>query len=90
MSAVVVFGLFFNAPETVARYGSPFLLWVVALGLIYWLSRLWIKTARGEMHDDPIVYAIEDNVSRLVVLVMIAAILGAQLIEWKTLLGQPF
>lgn len=43
LSAIVVFGLFISAPETQARYSTPNMLWLVALGLIYWLARLWIK-----------------------------------------------
>lgn len=77
LSAVVVFGLFVSAPETQARYGTPPMLWLVALGLIYWLARLWIKTARGEMHDDPVIYAIKDRGSRMTVLAMIGVMLGA-------------
>ncbi|ELX13267.1 prenyltransferase UbiA family [Janthinobacterium sp. HH01] len=70
MSAVVVFGLFINAPDTQSRYATPNLLWLVAIGLIYWLARLWIKTSRGEMHDDPVIYAIKDRGSRSTVIVM--------------------
>jgi len=43
LSAVVVFGLFISTDETRARYATPELLWLVALGLVYWLARLWIK-----------------------------------------------
>ncbi len=77
ISAVVVFGLFISSPETAARYATPLALWLVALGLVYWLSRLWIKTARGEMHDDPVVYAIKDKGSRIVVLFMAATMVAA-------------
>lgn len=70
MSAVVVFGLFISTPDTQARYATPNLLWIVALGLIYWLARLWVKTARQEMHDDPVVYAIRDRGSRVTVIAM--------------------
>lgn len=77
LSAVVVFGLFISAPETQARYATPELLWLVAIGMIYWLSRLWIKTSRGEMHDDPVVYAIKDRGSRVTVFSMISVILVA-------------
>lgn len=81
ISAVVVFGLFISAPETQARYSSPQLLWLVALGLIYWLARLWIKTARGEMHDDPMVYALKDRGSRITVMAMVGVMLAAHVIE---------
>ncbi len=70
VASVVVFGLFINTPDTIARYNSPTLLWLIALGLTYWLSRLWVKTARGEMDDDPIVYAIKDRGSRVSVILM--------------------
>jgi hypothetical protein len=53
------------------------MLWMVALGLIYWLARLWVKTSRGEMHDDPVIYAIKDRGSRLTVLVMVGIMLLA-------------
>lgn len=77
LSAVVVFGLFISASETQARYGTPQMLWLVALGLIYWLARLWVKTSRGEMHDDPVIYAIKDHGSRMTVFAMIAVMLAA-------------
>jgi len=77
LSAVVVFGLFINAPETQMRYATPQLLWLVAMGLIYWLARLWVKTSRGEMHDDPVIYAIKDHGSRFTVLVMVSIMLTA-------------
>jgi 4-hydroxybenzoate polyprenyltransferase/phosphoserine phosphatase len=77
LSAVVIFGLFISAPETQARYATPQFLWLVAIGLLYWTARLWIKTSRGEMHDDPIVYTIRDRGSRIVILGMIALTLAA-------------
>jgi 4-hydroxybenzoate polyprenyltransferase/phosphoserine phosphatase len=81
MSAVVVFGLFISSPETATRYGTPLALWLVALGLIYWLSRLWVKTGRGEMHDDPVVYAVKDRGSRIVVLFMAATMIASHYCE---------
>jgi len=80
LSAVVVFGLFISAAETQPRYASPQTLWLVAVGLIYWLARLWIKTARGEMHDDPLVFAVRDFGSRITIFSMIIATLAAHFI----------
>ena len=81
LSAVVVFGLFISAPETQARYATPHLLWIVAIGLVYWLGRLWIKTSRGEMHDDPVVYAIKDHGSRMTVFGMLIVMLLAHFLK---------
>jgi H+/Cl- antiporter ClcA len=71
LCSVVVFGLFISGADTGARYASPELTWLVALGLIHWLTRLWIKTCRGEMHDDPMVFAAQDLNSRINILIMV-------------------
>ena len=81
LCAVVVFALFASAPEVTNRYATPALLWLVAVGMIYWLARLWIKTARGEMHDDPVVYAIRDFGSRVAMVAMLAALLLARFVH---------
>lgn len=86
LSAVVVFGLFISAPGTQERYATPEFMWIVAIGLIYWLARLWIKTSRGEMHDDPMVYAIKDYGSRVTVLAMMTTMLVAHYLSLETLL----
>ena len=81
MCAVVVFGLFISSPQTQLHYSSPQLLWLAALGLIYWLARLWIKTIRGEMHHDPLVFAVRDFGSRISVIAMICATLAAHYVS---------
>ena len=50
------------------------------LGILYWLARLWIKTSRGEMNDDPIVYALRDRTSRItIVWILLAFVLASTL-----------
>jgi 4-hydroxybenzoate polyprenyltransferase len=83
LSAVVVFGLFINAPETQEHYATPALLWAAALGLVYWLGRLWIKTVRGEMHDDPILFAVGDR-GRIVIAGIVLVTLAA---HWVVIRG---
>jgi 4-hydroxybenzoate polyprenyltransferase len=79
MNAVVVFGLFIMADDTRQRFVAPDLLWLAGLALVYWISRLWIKTSRGEMHDDPIVYALEDKNSRYTIALMFLIVIAAHL-----------
>lgn len=80
LCSVVVFGLFVGSPETLARYANADLLWLVGIGLLYWNARLWIKTARGEMHDDPLVFALRDYGSRVTVLAMVAVTVLARFV----------
>jgi hypothetical protein len=57
------------------------LLWLAALVLIYWLASVWIKTSRGGMHDDPVVYAIKDFGSRWTILSVVLILLAAYFLD---------
>jgi 4-hydroxybenzoate polyprenyltransferase/phosphoserine phosphatase len=81
LCSVVVFGMFISSPETVSRYATPQMIWLAAPGLMYWLTRLWIKTARGEMHDDPLVFAVRDRNSCATVAVMVVIALLARFVS---------
>ena len=65
--AVMVMALYIDSPQSVALYSNPKLLWLVCPVLLYWVSRIWVVAHRGEMHDDPIVFAATDRVSQIVV-----------------------
>lgn len=65
--AVMVMALYIDSPQSVALYSNPKLLWLVCPVLLYWVSRVWVIAHRGDMHDDPIVFAATDRVSQVVV-----------------------
>nr|WP_047167467.1 UbiA family prenyltransferase [Sphingomonas sp. Y57] len=87
LCSVVIFGLFISSPETAGRYASPQLLWLAAFGLIYWLGRMWVKTSRGEMHDDPIVYSFKDRGSRIALAGIITVMIAARFVHVVVLHG---
>jgi len=64
--AVLVLALYVNSQEVRALYAQPLLLLLVCPLMLYWISRVWLKAHRAEMHDDPIVFAIRDPISYLV------------------------
>jgi hypothetical protein len=45
--------------------------------LLLWLSRLWLMASRGELHEDPVVYAITDKRSLLLGAIVVAIVLSA-------------
>jgi 4-hydroxybenzoate polyprenyltransferase len=61
---VLVLALYVNTGAE-RLYGSPQMIWLLCPLLLYWISRVWIKTHRGEMHDDPVVFALTDKPSLL-------------------------
>ncbi|WP_158786931.1 UbiA family prenyltransferase [Granulicella sp. L46] len=76
-AAVVVLSIYINNPETNFLYAHPVRLWVVVPVLLLWLSQVWMLASRGEMHDDPVVFAITDKRSLLLGVLMAAVILWA-------------
>jgi len=55
------------------------LYWAVVPLMLFWQCRIWLATARGYMHDDPIVFAVKDWVSWLVGATASAIVVIAQL-----------
>ena len=67
MAAVLVLALYINEPETRRLYPETVWLWFVLPLILYWVSRVWMKTHRGEIDDDPVVFAVRDWQSLLTV-----------------------
>jgi 4-hydroxybenzoate polyprenyltransferase len=76
--AVLVLALYLQSQEVTKLYSRPQLLWLVCPLVLYWNLRAWFVAQRGEMPDDPILFALRDPVSYVVgaltVLVLWAAI----------------
>lgn len=64
-ASVVVLALYINSPDITTHYRHPAFIWLLCPVVLYWISRIWLTTMRGEMTDDPIVFAARDNGSRI-------------------------
>jgi 4-hydroxybenzoate polyprenyltransferase len=74
--SLLIMSFYVNTALTDDFYHTPVLLWATLPAFAYWLCRMWLKTDRGEMHDDPIVFSLKDKGS----LVTIAFIIGITLV----------
>lgn len=76
--SVLVLALYINSQEVMVLYQRPELLWVICPLLLYWISRLWLLAHRGQVNEDPILFAFSDKISYalggLVTLIVILAI----------------
>jgi 4-hydroxybenzoate polyprenyltransferase len=61
-------------------YKTPILLWATLPAFAYWLCRMWLKTNRGDMHDDPIVFSLKDRGSLVTIGFIITTTLAAKLV----------
>jgi len=64
--SVIVLALYVRDPHTVALYTRPEMIWLACPLLLFWVTRIWMLTHRGHVHDDPVVFAITDRVSLIV------------------------
>ena len=62
----VVLALYIHSEQVAVVYSNPMVLSLVVPVMLFWQCRLWLSTARGQMEDDPIVYAAKDWVSHIV------------------------
>jgi 4-hydroxybenzoate polyprenyltransferase len=76
-ASVVVMTLYINNSDTNLLYHHPARLWLVVIVLLLWISLVWMLASRGEMHDDPVVFAITDRRSLLLGALMAAVVWAA-------------
>ncbi len=64
--SVFIMGLYINSPLITQYYSNPKVIWLLLPLLTYWLGRLWILANRGEVNEDPLIFAVKDRTSLLV------------------------
>ena len=74
-SAIVVMALYINSADSASLYQHHKPLWLICPLMLYWISRVWLLATRGSMHDDPLVFALRDRTSLLVLAALAAIIL---------------
>ncbi len=75
--AGMVLALYVNGQEVARLYRRPQALWVVCPLFLYWMIRAWLVTHRGNMQEDPILFAFRDKVSYIVgILIVVAVLVG--------------
>jgi 4-hydroxybenzoate polyprenyltransferase len=52
-------------------YRHPEVLWALCPLMLYWITRVWVVSHRGLMHDDPVMFALRDRAS------LVIGVLGA-------------
>jgi 4-hydroxybenzoate polyprenyltransferase len=76
-NAVTVLALYISSDAVRALYRSPDFLWLVCPVTMYWIARMLMLAHRGEIDDDPILFAIRDRNSYLAFSLMLLVIVLA-------------
>ena len=70
-AAVLVLALYITSGAVKALYSRHQLMWLLCPLLLYWIGYLWLVAHRGAMHHDPLVFALRNRTSRILVLLML-------------------
>ena len=80
IASMVVFLFFLTENKADQQvFIMPVWLWFSAIVISYWLLRVWLLTVRGEMPQDPILFALKDAQSKLLAAVVAVSLLLAWL-----------
>ncbi len=77
VGSTLVYCLYITSNDVMRLYGRPELLWLGLPILLYWHTRVWLLTSRGEMQEDPVVFALRDRTSRFVFAIFLLVVLLA-------------
>ena len=75
--SALVLALYVQSEDIVSLYAQPLAIWLVLPILLFWVSWVWLKAERGEMHDDPIVFAASDKASLVVTVLTVVVFIYA-------------
>ncbi len=64
--SVLVLSLYVDSDVVAELYRAPWILWLACPILAYGLGRMWLLANRGDVDDDPVVFALRDPVSYLI------------------------
>lgn len=59
--SALVLALYVSNPSITKLYKSPEALWFVCPLTLTWILRMWFLTHRGQMKDDPVLFAVKDR-----------------------------
>lgn len=77
MLAILILGLYVDDPAATVHFVAPDILLFLCLPLLYWLNRIWIMARRGQVHGDPVTFALKDRRTHYIGLIMGAIFIAA-------------
>jgi 4-hydroxybenzoate polyprenyltransferase len=76
--AVLVLAIYISSGTAGILYSRAYLLWFLCPLLLYWISYVWLIAHRGGMEDDPLVFTIRNQASRIVMILGVVILLLAR------------
>lgn len=61
--SILVLALYVSSDYVRGLYGRPELLWLLCPVMLWWITRVWFLARRGQVADDPVLFATTDPAS---------------------------
>lgn len=82
-SSILVLALYLNSDSIQKLYKNPEIVWATVPVILFWISWIWLKAHHGDIHEDPVIFAIKDKASLFVGLLFIFILLIATIgVQW--------
>lgn len=75
-ASVLVLAFYLNSDAVIKLYRNPELIWGAVPVMLFWVNWMWVQAHRGNMHDDPLVFAVKDKTSLIAGGVFVAVLIA--------------
>ena len=79
--SILTLAQYVNSTSVYAYYATPFMLWLIVPVMMFWIYRSWTWASRGKIGDDPVVFALRDNISRVCVATILLIIITSRSVD---------
>ena len=69
--STLIFALYINSDKAMVLYHHAKFLYFICPILLYWISYIWLEANKGNVQDDPVVFALKDKTSYLICFLII-------------------
>jgi len=65
-ASVVVFANYISGSDVMRLYHQASFLWLIVPLIVLWLCRVWLLASRGDLNEDPVIFALSDRTSLII------------------------
>lgn len=80
--SILTLAQYVNATTVESFYTTPVMLWLIVPIMMFWIYRSWTWASRGKIGDDPVVFALSDQISRICVAAVLCVIVAARFADF--------
>lgn len=81
-SSTLILALYINSSDIIKLYKLPALVWGTVPVMLFWTSWVWLQAHRGNIKDDPLVFALQDRTSLLLGVIFYSFLLAGT-VGWR-------